>query len=96
VLPQVLWTQYFLQQQGITITENKIYQDNRSAILLETNGRRSSSKQAKHINVRYFFVKDRIDNRKVTVKHCGTENMVFDFFTKPLQGKLSISFGKLS
>eukprot|EP00957_Ditylum_brightwellii_P060796 4615657-Ditylum_brightwellii.AAC.1 len=29
---------------------------------------------------------DRIANGEVNVKHCGTEDMVADFFTKPLQG----------
>jgi hypothetical protein len=40
VLPQVLRTQYFLKEQGISIKENIVFQDNQSAILLETNGRR--------------------------------------------------------
>jgi hypothetical protein len=40
VLPQVLGTQYFLNEQGISIKENIVFQDNQSAILLEANGRR--------------------------------------------------------
>ncbi|VEU34053.1 unnamed protein product [Pseudo-nitzschia multistriata] len=39
---------------------NVIYQDNKSAIKLERNGQRSSTKRTKHINIRYFFVTDRI------------------------------------
>ena len=41
-LPQVLWTRYFLEHQGYEITKNIIFQDNKSAILLEKNGKRSS------------------------------------------------------
>jgi hypothetical protein len=92
VLPQVLWTRYFLQHQGITIIENKLYQDNRSAMVLEKNGRRSSSKRTKHIDVRYFFVTNHMDSGEISIEHCPTEDMVADFFTKPLQGKLFNQF----
>ena len=42
VLPQVLWTRYFLEEQGYGVVESIVYQDNQSAILLEKNGRASS------------------------------------------------------
>jgi hypothetical protein len=38
VMPQMLWTLYFLESQGYKINENVLYQDNKSSILLETNG----------------------------------------------------------
>jgi hypothetical protein len=60
VMPQALWTRYFLEAQGYKVTDNVIFQDNQSAILLEKNGRASSSKRTRHINIRYFFVADRI------------------------------------
>lgn len=85
-MPQILWTRYFLQAQGHSTTESIIYQDNQSAILLEKNGRASSSKRTRHINIRYFFVTDRIAKKEVTVQYCPTGNMLADFFTKPLQG----------
>ena len=34
VLTQVIWTQYFLKEQGHMIQDNVIYQDNQSAIRL--------------------------------------------------------------
>ena len=43
-MSQILWTRYFLDAQGYNINECIIYQDNKSAILLEQNGRASSSK----------------------------------------------------
>ena len=39
---------------------NVIYQDNQSAIILEKNGKRSSSKRTRHINTRYYFITDSI------------------------------------
>lgn len=61
VMPQLLWTKYFLEAQDYVAKANKLYQDNMSTILLEKNGKWSSSKRTKHINIRYFFIKDRID-----------------------------------
>ncbi len=44
VLPQGLWTRYFLQEQGYEVRDAIIFQDNQSAMLLEENGRGSSGK----------------------------------------------------
>ena len=38
-LPQALWTNYFIEAQGYLVDKNLINQDNKSAILIETNGR---------------------------------------------------------
>ena len=54
-MPPVLWTSYFLREQGYGNTVLIMYQDNQSAILLENNGMCSSSKRTKHINMRYFL-----------------------------------------
>ena len=72
----------------------KAFQDNRSTMLLEHNGRLSSSNRTKHINVRYYFVKDILKRKEFTIKHLGTDEMWADYFTKPLQGKKFIKFRK--
>ena len=88
VLPQILWTRYFLEAQGYGVKESIIYQDNQSAILLGKNGRASCSKRTRHINIRYFFVADRVASKEVAIEYCPTGEMVADYFTKPLQGTL--------
>jgi hypothetical protein len=85
VMPMVVWTKYFLGEQGYDVLPT-IYQDNMSAMLLEKNGRASSGKRTRHINIRYFFVADRVANKEVKIEHCPTDEMVGDYFTKPLQG----------
>ena len=92
LMPQVLWTNYFLEAQGYAPERTVIYQDNKSAILLETNGKGSSSKRTKHINVRYYFIKDRIESGEVCIVHCPATEMIGDFFTKPLQGAMFLRF----
>ena len=87
-LPMVIWTRNFLEAQGHTVNDNVVYQDNMSAILHERNGRSSSGKRTRHINIRYFFVADCIRNGELRMAYCPTEEMVADFYTKPLQGRL--------
>ena len=82
----ILWTRLLLEAQGYYVTDNIIYQYNKSAILLENNGKASSGKRTKHINMRYFFVTDPIQKRYVLVKWCPTGDMTGDFLTKPNQG----------
>ena len=89
VLPQILWIQYFLEAQGYgSPNESVIYQDNQSTILLGKNGKASSSKQTRHINIRYFFVADCVQAKEVKLAYCPTGDMLADFFPKPLQGSL--------
>ncbi|KAG7367822.1 hypothetical protein IV203_030565 [Nitzschia inconspicua] len=84
----ILWTRHFLEAQGYTVRENIVYQDNESAMLLEKNGRRSSTKRTRHLDVRYFFVTDNVHRGKLSIEYCPTGDMVADYFTKPLQGSL--------
>jgi hypothetical protein len=88
VMPQVLWTLYFLEAQGYKIDDNILYQDNKSSILLETNGRGSSGQRTRHMNVRYFFIADRVKSKEIRIEYCPTGIMIADYFTKPLQGVL--------
>ena len=65
-----------------------IYQDNQSAILLETNGQKSVGKGTRHVQIKYFFVTDKVKNNEMKILYCPTKEMVADFYTKPLQGTL--------
>jgi hypothetical protein len=93
-MPIMMWTNYFLEAQGYGSNKAVLYQDNQSAILLETHGKASSSKRTKHINIRFYFIADRINAGELSVEWCPTGEMTADFFTKPLQGHLFIKFRK--
>ncbi len=82
----ILWTRLFLEAQGYTIDKNIVHQDNRTAILLEENGRKSAGKRSRALNVRYFFMTDQVKKGHIQVVYCSTDDMVGDYFTKPLQG----------
>ena len=82
----------FLLAQGYSgMGPARIHQDNRSTIMLAEKGR-STSTRTRHVAIRYFFVKDRIESKEVELLDTDTEDMVADYFSKPLQGQLFIKF----
>jgi hypothetical protein len=91
VLPQAIWTKYFMESQGYGVT-TILNQDNQSTIKLSDNGKASSGKGTRHINIRYSFITDRIAREEVAIQYCPTKDMVADYFTKPLQGGLFYKF----
>jgi hypothetical protein len=44
-----------------------VVKDNKSSIILEKNGKASSSKRTNHINIRYFFITKRFNKEEVSV-----------------------------
>ena len=85
--PAALWAKNFLDHQGYTI-EIDLHQDNQSAMRMARNGRKSCGQKSRHIDIRYFWLQDRIQKGEINLTYCPTEIMVADFFTKPLQGSL--------
>ena len=51
-MPAVPWTTYWLEAQGYDVFENIVYQNNKIDILLENNGKASSSNRKNHINIK--------------------------------------------
>ena len=88
----ICWTPYFMEVQIYRVLDNIMFQDNRSSILLENNGKSLSSKRTKHINIRYFFITNRVAQGNVPLVWCPTGDMIRDFMTKPLQGALFRKF----
>ena len=65
------------QQESTTI-----YCDNKSAIALSNN--HFFHKRIKHIDTRYHFVQELVNNGEISLQHCRTEDQVVDIFTKAL------------
>ena len=85
-LPYDIWQLNFFRHQGYDIRNNYIYQDNESAMKMEKNGRNSCTGNSRHVDIKYFWVKDRVDKKEVEIKYCPTTLMLADYFTKALQG----------
>ena len=83
---RLLWISYFLEEQGCSIVNSKIYQGNCSTILLKTNENPSSRNRTRQINLRYLFIKDRVNNGGWKYS-TSQQKKCWGGFIKPLQSK---------
>lgn len=91
-LNEILWMREFLSKQNpnVPIPPATIYEDNQSTIHL-INTKNNPKNSTKHVNIRFFFISDKVNRAEVTVEYHPTHEMIADFFTKPLQGSLFTS-----
>ena len=82
---QSIFIRAFLIAQGYNMEPVTIYQDNQSCMALVERGR-SGAEQTRHIQIRYFWVKQRVDTGEVRVEYLRSEDMYANVLTKPLQG----------
>lgn len=59
-----------------------IFEDNTSAI--KVSGNNSFSDRTKHIDIRFHYIRELIEEKKVIVRHCPTDQMPADALTKGL------------
>jgi hypothetical protein len=83
---QILHLRNFLVAQGYDHGPATVYQDNMSCISMIEKGR-STSKRSRHIAIRHFWMKERIDTEEIKVVHRPTELMgAANVMTKPTHG----------
>ena len=87
---QGLHLRQFVIAQGYTCGPVTLYQDNMSTMALIERGR-SAGERTRHIDIRYFWVKERVDSGEAIVRHLGTKDMCANLLTKPLQGAQFVS-----
>ena len=75
MIPEVLWTKYFIEAQGYKVDHDIVMQDNESEIRLLVNGRFSSGPKTKHTQVKYFLAMDLIKRGEMEVKYCPAKLM---------------------
>ena len=93
-ITNAIFMRNFLIAQGYDEHPAVVMQDNEAAIKLAENGF-SSAMRTRHINIRYFFVKDRIAKGEIEVQYCPTKLMIADCLTKPVQGQLFLELRDL-
>ena len=62
-----------------------IFCDNQGSLSLSKNPQ--MHKRSKHIDVHYHFVREKVDEKQVTISYIPSKNNIADIFTKAL-GKL--------
>jgi KUP system potassium uptake protein len=59
-----------------------IYEDNQSAICIARNPR--SHNKTKHVDIKYHYVRDKVQDATTEVQYCPTNGMIADVLTKGL------------
>ena len=82
---QVNWLKKFIP--GLKVVDDiyrplKLYCDNNPAVQYAHNNK--SSGAAKHIDIKYYVVKDRIQDQTINAKYISTKLMLVDLLTKGL------------
>ena len=81
---QLLWIKKLLHDYGITQDTMCVFCDNTSAINLSKNPVQHS--KSKHIEIRYHFIWDSMDEKIVCLEFINTDNQKANIITKPLDG----------
>lgn len=81
---QALWLASLLSEMHIPLKGNlKIYVDNKSAINLAKNP--VAHGRSKHIDIKWHFLRELVEQKKIELVFCKSENQVADIMTKPLK-----------
>jgi hypothetical protein len=86
---QTMWLKKFVHSlRVVDIIERslKLYCDNEPAVLYAHN--KKKIKVAKHINIRFYVVKEKIQDQIISLKHISTKKMIADPLTKGLPPSL--------
>ena len=78
---QLLWMKKLLHDYGIPQDTICVFCDNTSAINLSKNPVQHS--KSKHIEIRYHFIRDLVEERVVCLEFIHTDNQKANIFTKP-------------
>ena len=82
-LQEALWLKQLTTELGSTTTEPfTIYEDNQSTISMAKNPQFHG--RAKHVAIKYHFVREHVNKGSVRLKYCPTKRMVADILTKGL------------
>ena len=80
---EVLWIRVFLSDVFHPLMcPVLLYCGNMSAIAVANNDKYHA--RTKHINIRYHFIREAITRGLIDLRHCPTEDMATDIFTKTL------------
>ena len=88
---QSLWLRNFITGLSIIGTiakQMRIYCDNATAVFFSKNDR--YTKGVKHMDLKYLYVKEEVQNQRVQIVHIGTHDMIGDPLTKGLAPKIFI------
>eukprot|EP00794_Sanderia_malayensis_P016556 gene16556-biopygen13988 len=80
---EAIWLRRLLKDLLIDVSKpTTIHEDNQGAICLTKNTKAHS--RAKHIDIKYHFIREKVQNKEIELTYCPTDKMIADIFTKAL------------
>ena len=71
---RLLWIKQQLSDFGLSIERVPIFCDNTSAIYIAKNP--VQHKRTKHIDIRHHFLRDNVENKRISIQFCATEKQM--------------------
>uniref|UniRef100_H3H9Q4 Integrase catalytic domain-containing protein n=1 Tax=Phytophthora ramorum TaxID=164328 RepID=H3H9Q4_PHYRM len=89
---EAVWLKVILCELGEMASDEavKIYEDNQGSIALAKNPQ--FHKRTKHIDIRYHFVREKVEDGQVVLQYVSTTDMLADMMTKAIT---AVQFGVL-
>jgi hypothetical protein len=86
-LTNALWMREMVLAQGYKLAPTRIYEDNEGVLKIMKSGR-SPKHRTRHLNIRHFFARDRVQTGDIELVYKPTGEMIADIMTKPVPGRL--------
>ena len=88
---EAIWLRTLLEELNFTQTTATIIKaDNQGCIALAHNP--VSHSRAKHIDIRHYFIQERIQRDEIAFQYISTKDMLANIFTKSLPRKTFVKF----
>ena len=83
-IQEAVWLKAFMSELGEEVSDGAlpVFEDNQGAIALAKNP--EFHKRTKHIDIRYHFVREKVEEGQVVLKYCHTKDMLAEIMTKPI------------
>ncbi len=83
---QVIWFKNLIEEMNIILKNSLIvFSDSQGSIAMGKNNEQKS--RSKHIDIKYYFIKDMIEKEILSFSYLETEKMIADFLTKAISAK---------
>jgi hypothetical protein len=89
---EILWLQNLFSELGYPVKKpSTLHVDNQSAVAVAKNPEHHG--RIKHLDLRYYWLRDAVEEGKISVVHCPTGEMPADLLTKALP-KVKVNVGR--
>ena len=79
---EVCFIQNLLSSLGFAVDNTSVFGDNKGSLTLAAHP--SDHQKSKHIEVRYFWIRQKVEERRCTLKYVQTTDQLADMLTKAL------------